>query len=227
MTTVGHGGEAVNSLEQLAALGLRPEDLISQQATITIDFLSLPPIWLACPAAFPAGGDVQSWALESAQLWWENSGLDHQDEDVALLTGTLAGIHGILYAADSPLLFHYALLHLPERIAPLPVMFGVWPAAGDRDAQLKTLTGVGHPGLLRPAIAEEFRTERLGSGIKVLAYTRAGEGSGINGTISYAWRSEELQTALRIFAAAGDLGRLQRAFPDLDQLAHAVALVPR
>lgn len=213
--------------EQLAELGLRPEDLASQDAALKIDFLSLPPIWLPCPPTFPAGEDVESWAWESAQAWWENSGLRHRHDDVTLLRETLAGIHQIIYAADSPLLFHTAVLHLPGRIAPLPIMFGVWPSVGDRDTQLNTLTGIGHPGLARPAIAEEFRTDRLGIGLKTLVYTRAGNGTGVNVTINYAWRSEELGTALRIFAAAGDLGRVQKAIPDLDKLAQAAELVPR
>jgi hypothetical protein len=213
--------------DQLAALGLQPADLVSQHARLTIDFAALPAIWLPCPPTFPAGADVTTWASESAELWWENSGLEHGDPDVRLLAETLAGIHKIIYAPDSPLLFHFALLHLPERIAPLPVMFGVWPAVGDRDAQLRTLTGIGHPGLVKPAIEEEFRTDRLGSGLKTLAYTQAGQGPGINATINYAWRSEELKTALRIFAAAGDLGRVQRALPDLDTLARATGLAPR
>lgn len=213
--------------ERLSALGLVPADLMSQRATLAIDFLALPPIWLPCPAIFPAGEDLRSWASESAQVWWENSGLQYGDQDAGLLAETLAGIHGIIYAPDSPLLFHFAFLHLPERIAPLPVMAGVWPAQGDRDIQLNILTGVGHPGLVRPAIAEEFRTERLGSGLKTVAYLRAGQGSGVNVTVSYAWRSEELDTALRIFTSGGDLGRVFRAIADLDRLAHAVALVPR
>ncbi|MBO0810054.1 MAG: hypothetical protein J2P32_17300 [Actinobacteria bacterium] len=213
--------------DMLAALGVEPADVVSQRARLTIDFAVLPAIWLPCPPAFPAGADVTTWASESAELWWENSGLKHRRKDVTLLAETLAGIHGIIYAPDTPLFFHFALLHLPERISPLPVMFGVWPTVGDRDTQLNTLTGIGSPDLAKPPIVEEFRTGRLGSGLKVMAYTRFGQGPGIGATISYAWRSEELQTALRIFAAGGDLGRIERALPDLDTLAHATGLAPK
>lgn len=218
----------MSSREELAAHGVEATDLVSQHAELVIDFAALPAVWLPCPPVFRAGGDVTTWASESAEVWWENSGLKHDRKDVALLAETLAGIHGIIYAPDSPLLFHFALLHLPERISPLPVMFGVWPAVSDRDTQLKTLTGIGSAELAKPAIVEEFRTDRLGTGLKVMAYTRVvGQGTGINATISYAWRSEELQTALRIFAAGGDLGRIQRALPDLDTLAHATGLTPK
>jgi hypothetical protein len=162
--------EQRNSLDRLAELGIRPEDLVSQKADLKIDFLSLPPIWVPCPATFPEGEGAASWASESARWWWDNSGLKHRQRDVAFLAETFAGIHQIIYSPESGLPLHFAVLHLPAIIGPLPVMFGVWPTVGDPETQMKILTGTGHPELLRPAIAEEFRTERLGSGQKSLAY---------------------------------------------------------
>ena len=37
--------------------------------------------------------------------------------------------------------------------------------------------------------------------------------------VNYAWRVEDMETDVRVFTACGDLGRLQAAMPDIDELA--------
>jgi hypothetical protein len=44
--------------------------------------------------------------------------------------------------------------------------------------------------------------------------------------LSYAWRSEVFETDLRLFTASPDLGRLQRAIPDIAELARHITTVP-
>ncbi|HEY3089287.1 MAG TPA: hypothetical protein VGJ59_14665 [Jatrophihabitantaceae bacterium] len=71
----------------------------------------------------------------------------------------------------------------------------------------------------------EFATPRLGPGLKVTAYTQTKKV--ITGHLNYAWRSEEHATAVRMFTGSPDLDRLQRALPDVEQLAHGVAIIGR
>jgi hypothetical protein len=49
----------------------------------------------------------------------------------------------------------------------------------------------------------------------------------VTASLCYAWRSEEFETAVRLFTACPDLGRLQGALDDLDDLARAIVVVPR
>ena len=79
------------------------------------------------------------------------------------------------------------------------------------------------PEAIEPPEVAEFDTQRLGSGLKSMSYSR--ENETVSGHLDYAWRSEEHATALRMFTASPDLGRLQRAVPDIEQLARGVTVV--
>jgi hypothetical protein len=103
------------------------------------------------------------------------------------------------------------------------VSFGIWAAVGDAAGQLRALAGADSPDAMEPPLVEEFTTERLGTGLKALAHTR--KGGTITGYVNYAWRSEEHATALRMFTGCPDLGRLQRALPDLDRLARGATII--
>jgi hypothetical protein len=116
-------------------------------------------------------------------------------------------------------------LHLPSlQLAPLLVSFGIWEAAGDPAEQLRILTRADDPAFMQPPAVEEFGTGNLGPGLKVLGYSR--DKDVVTGHLAYAWRSEELATALRMFTGSPDLSRLQHALPDIENLARAIAWVP-
>jgi hypothetical protein len=180
-------------------------------------------IWIPCPPVFPDGYDRGSWASLYAEQWWEMSGQEHSDREVKLLARTLADIHEYAYAH---LDMHRGFIHLPDLgLVPLLVSFGIWEAVGDRTTQLRVLAHADDPEAMQPPSVEEFATDRLGPGLRVLAYTRNKEA--ITGHLNYAWRSEEYATALRMFTGSPDLGRLQRAIPDIEQLARGAAIIPR
>jgi hypothetical protein len=44
--------------------------------------------------------------------------------------------------------------------------------------------------------------------------------------VNYAWRVEDMETDVRVFTACGDLGRLQAAMPDIDQLTNTISVEP-
>jgi hypothetical protein len=180
-------------------------------------------VWIPCPPVFPDGYDRNSWASLYAEQWWEMSGREHGDREVKLLAQTLADIHDYAYAH---LEMHRGFIHLPDlSLVPLLVSFGIWEAVGDRTTQLRILTHADDPEAIQPPSVEEFATDRLGPGLRVLAYTKNKEV--ITGHLNYAWRSEEYATALRMFTGSPDLGRLQRAIPDIEQLARGAAIIPR
>ena len=78
---------------------------------------------------------------------------------------------------------------------------------------------------MEPPVVTEFWTEHLGSGLKTIRHLRIPDDQALAVAVNYAWRSEELETDLRLFASCDDLGRLQRAIPDIEDFARAARFV--
>jgi len=109
---------------------------------------------------------------------------------------------------------------------PLVLYVGIWESDGERDAQLRMLTHADDPGVVEPPIVDEFSTDRLGTGLRTMRYRHLDDGSLYAG-LSYAWRSAEYETDLLLFTSSEDLGRLQRAIPDMDEFARAINVISR
>jgi hypothetical protein len=199
----------------------KPGYPISTRGLLSVEYAQN--VWIPCPPAFPDGFDRDSWANLFAEQWWAASGRKHGRREVKALARTLIDIREYAY---SHLEMHRGFIHLPDlALVPLLVSFGNWEAVGDREAQLRILTHADDPEAVQPPLVEEFGTEQLGPGLKVLSYTRKDDT--VTGHLSYAWRSEEYATAVRMFTGSPDLGRLQRAVPDIEQLARGVSVVSR
>ncbi|HSZ43407.1 MAG TPA: hypothetical protein VK817_25875 [Trebonia sp.] len=180
-------------------------------------------VWIPCLPVFPEGHDRASWAMLYAEQWWAMSGRKHGGRQVKSLAKTLAGIHEIAYPG---LEMQMGLIHLPDLSeVPLLVSLGIWAAAGDRMTQLRVLVHADDTDAMEPPEVEEFGTEQLGPGLKTLAYTR--KRGTVTGHLSYAWRSEEHATAVRIFTGCPDLGRLERAIPDIERMIQGVNIIPQ
>jgi hypothetical protein len=194
----------------------------SQKGWIRIDFNQA--VWIPCLPVFPKGHDLKSWSALYAEHWWEASGLEHGKRQVDALRRSLEYLHEFAY---SQLPCHMAVIHLPSPgMVPLLVGFGVWEAEGDRVTQLRRLAHADEPDAMEPPIVEECFTEKLGRGLKSLCYLRQPE-SVVSGALNYAWRSEPLETAVRMFTSCPDLSRLQRAMPDIEALTQVISFVQR
>ncbi len=192
---------------------------LSRRGWISVEYAQW--LWIPCPPIFPEGFDRDSWASLYAQEWWWKSGREHGQPEVEFLARTLADIHDYAY---EHLPMHRGFIHFPEiTVPPLLVSFGIWEAAGDPTAQLRALVHADEPEAIEPPDVTEFATERLGPGLKSLSYTRTDET--ITAHLDYAWRSQEHASAIRMFTACPDLGRLQRAVPDMEQLARGVEII--
>lgn len=205
--------------------------LTSEKGWATVDYPRT--LWIPCLAAMPAGYDTDRWARDFAAAWWSISGLPHGENQLRRLETQLAYIRENTFGH---LPCHLAFIHLPDpRLNPLPVFLAILAARGERTSRLRSLAGADDPSAVRPPIVDEFSTGRLGSGLRVLRHftddpgvpaLTDGETPEIYGGLAYAWRSEEYQTDLRLFTAAPDLGRLQAAIPDIDELARQISVVP-
>jgi hypothetical protein len=180
-------------------------------------------IWIPCMMVFPDGFDRKSWAELYAEEWWSRTSRPHGKREINALARTLSDLNAFAYR-NFPM--HLGFLYLPRLgVPPQLVGFGVWEAVGDRTSQLRFLTRADDTAFMQPPAVEEFGTDKLGPGIKVLGYTREKKDV-VTAHLAYAWRSEELATAVRMFTGGPNLGQLEEALPDIEELARTVAWVP-
>lgn len=181
-------------------------------------------VWIPCPPVFPEGIDRDSWAAGFAREWWDGCGLKHSANDVALLSRLLSEIHKSTFGTIP---CHLAFVHLPDpRLLPLPIFLGIFESGGEREERLRLLTHADDPAAVEPPIVDEFRTDMLGSGLRVLRYLHLDDGA-LFAAMNYAWRSQEYETDLRLWVSTEDLGRLERATCDIDEFARTIRVVPK
>jgi hypothetical protein len=195
----------------------------SKKGWVNIDYDRT--IWIPCLPIFPDGYDLESWSAEFAQAWWEVRGLTYGGADVARLTEMLIEIQKNTYG-HMPC--HHAFIHLPDpRLMPLMLYVCVWELEGERDEQLRALTHADDAEAVEPPIVEEFSTDKLGGGLRTLRYVHLNEDKTLYAALNYAWRSEEHETDVRVWTSSEDLGRLQRAIPDIDDFARTITVISR
>lgn len=204
-------------------------------------------LWVPCPPVMPDGYDTARWAREFSEAWWEMYELEHGEIQLKRLAAQLALVRDFTFGPGE-VGCHLAFLHLPDpRRDPLPVYLAILAADGEKNARLRGLTLADDPDVLTPPVVEEFTTDRLGTGLRVLRHfpgtpgprtsgpgtpaapekpTAVEGATEIHAGLSYAWRNDEYQTDLRLFTATHDLGRLRRAIPDIDDLARQITVLP-
>ena len=179
-------------------------------------------IWIPSLPAFPEGYDRESYASEVAETWWASSGLRYSEVDVARLRAMLSEIHQSIYGHIP---CHLAFIHLPDpRLMPLVLYVSIWQSTGDRDEQLRMLCHADDPEAVKRPVAEEFTTDLLGTGLRVIRYRHLTD-SALYAGLNYAWRSADYETDLVLWASSEDLARLQRAIPDIENFARATRVI--
>lgn len=198
------------------------DSLTSKKGWVSIDYDEA--VWIPCPPVFPPGIDRESYAWGIARIKWDAFGGKHgrKPSDVPQLAAMLSEIHKGIYGKIP---CHLAFIHLPDpRMMPLVLYVGVWEARGSKDEQLRMLCHADDPEAVEPPVAEEFTTERLGAGLRVIRYRNLPDGALYAG-LGYAWRSEEYETDLLLNTSSEDLARLQGAIPDIEELARVTSVI--
>lgn len=113
--------------------------------------------------------------------------------------------------------------YLDTRVPPLPLYLGIWATGGDRERQLRALSGAADPDVLRPPVVKEFRTRALGTGVVTLRHKDAGHGMVVE-MLGFAFRSEQFETDVQITVSTPDLRQLQRATPVIEDFIRGISV---
>jgi hypothetical protein len=183
--------------------------------------------WMSCPPAFPPGYDVQSWARTYAEAFSHRPGFAPTEDLISALAARLVEIHDDAYGSGR-IVCHLCLIHQADPMqSPLPLYMSAWDSRGDRDETLRLLSHADNAAAIQPPYVTEFTARDLGTGLKVRYYSRHPTGESVLYTgLNYAWRRQDLATDLRVFVTTTDLGRLEQAMPDIDELMNVTRVVP-
>jgi hypothetical protein len=180
-------------------------------------------IWIPCPAKFPEDLDLgrDLWAETMALAWWQQSGQRYGRDKIIKLARMLRVIHEQGYE-DVPCHQIWAC-YLDTRVPPLPLYLGIWATRGDRERQLRALSGAADPDVLRPPVITEFTTRALGTGIETVRHKDAGHGMVVE-MLGFAFRSEEFETDIQVTVSTPDLRQLQRATPVIEDFIRGISV---
>ena len=185
--------------------------------------------------AFIGGSDARvimgNDEVALVRLWREKRG-EVEPED---LSGNLVVQLGIvteatvriLRAAEgaTPVLFGFPS---SEAAGSAVAGIGISPTPSGASASMIAFITVGVAATVPPSPTPftPIGFDLLGTGLKSQYLQKCTHGPGLTGVVNYAWRVEEMETDVRVFTACGDLGRLQAAMPDIDQLTNTISVEP-
>lgn len=192
-----------------------------------------PDVWVEIPIQWTlAAGDEwaeshqetpEEWAREIAGYCWEES--DEEDftaGEVELLAQTL-----LECVRRYPGMYpgFQVLLHLPNpKVTPLPVWIGHLPAEGDEQQSLRELALADGADAVEPPVADEVRTEALGTGLRVLRYSTVPGSNELVVGLRYAWRSDEHQRDVLVITGSPAPGQVMSAGDAIAELIHEIRL---
>ena len=177
--------------------------------------------WIPCPAKFPDGFDRDSWAAAMAEGWWEQNGLEYRQVAIDKLAFMLRELHqqGYENVPCHQIWAYYRDLAVP----PLPLHIGIWAMTGERDQQLRSLSGAADPDAVRPPVVTEFATGPLGAGFRTLRHVKYRHRK-VCGMLGFAFRSVEFETDVQVLTGTPDLRQLQKATGDIEDFVRGMSV---
>jgi hypothetical protein len=178
--------------------------------------------WIACPPPLTdeRDNDDDPWAEDAAAAWWELSERAYTATAIGQLAAMFRYVQEHGYARVP---CHQIWIYLRDpAVPPLPVHIGIWKTHGDRDQQLRQLSGADDPASSRPADVAEFSTDNLGTGVRALHYRMRERG--VLAMLGYAFRAEIYATDIQIMATTRDLRHLATATPDIEAFIETITV---
>lgn len=173
--------------------------------------------WIPLALAFPDGYDLDSWATTAATAWlaqWDPV----ESHEVERLATMIRAIHK---SATAHLQCHQIWIYLPDWFtSPLPVFIAIWRQSGERRRRLRLLTGADD----KSSTVTKVATERLGTGLRVLRQRAQGNNGQPVAMLAYAFRVEEHETDLQVFAFASDPLPLMAAGAEIKRLVEGITV---
>lgn len=177
--------------------------------------------WIPLPLAFPDGYDRDSWATTAAAAWSEQWGLPAESPEVERLATMVREIHK---SANVRVRCHQIWILIPDPFTtPLPVFVAIWRQSGDRNRRLRLLTGADDKTGGRKPKVTKVSTEHLGTGLRVLRERVQDNGQPL-ASLAFAFRVEEHETDLQVYAVTSNLLALMAASADIKRLVEGMTV---
>lgn len=188
-----------------------------------------PGTWLELPNYWGPEGWASpvDWAAEAARYLWLD--LKPEPESVARTETILTQFAENYGGSDPDIPFEVVgYLHLPHP-AMLPLYLRVW-VDDSPGLTVAEAAQADDPNAVEPPVVEEFQTEHLGAGLRVLLYhsfeLEADGGparpDGLYASVRYAFAVPGHDEVLTVFALDPDLGRLIQAQEDIDEFVRQI-----
>jgi hypothetical protein len=157
----------------------------------------------------------------ASSVWREKSGLPHDDNAVDQLAAVFRSVREIGYARIRSRPF-WIYLRGPAA-QPLPVRICAWKQQGENDRQLRLITGADDADSVRKPQVAKAATSHLGTGLRAARY-RGQDDNSLLCMLSYAFRVEEHETDLQVFASSTDLRALKAAGDDIERFVRRITV---
>jgi len=178
--------------------------------------------WIPLAFAFPDGYDLDLWATTAATAWLAQWEPPVESPEVERLATMIRAIHK---SADAHLQCHQIWIYLPDWFTtPLPVCIAIWRQSGERRRRLRLLTGADDKSCTPKPRVTKVATGRLGTGLRVLRQRAQGDNGQPVAMLAYAFRVEEHETDLQVFAVASDPLPLMAAGAEIKRLVEGITV---
>lgn len=187
-----------------------------------------PTVWVEIPVMWEPESwpGPDAWAQHMAMELW--AGLDATSDDIAKLELALAFWAERVVGAYSDVPIEIQnFLHLPDP-AGSPLLVRVW-VDDEPEATVEEVTEVQDPEAVEPPLAEQFQTEHLGPGLRVLRYRPLdpppgglADSGALYAVLRYGFKIPDHDAVITVTTSCADLGYLIKAMDDLDAFVRAI-----
>jgi|UniRef100_A0AAU3HYM2 hypothetical protein len=200
------------------------EGWVELEHEFSLDIAYDPSRWLELPPHWETEEwqDIGVWARDCSQLFWQSYGQSPGDCGIAFLADTLQRL-AVAFAPES--FDTRVVIRMWEPLTmPLLVIATVKPAQGYREETLRALVRAEDPEAVEPPVAEPFRAELLGEGLRAFRYVQQDDAPEVLAALRYAWRDEEVGADVVLWTASDDTAQIIRAVTDIEELTHKVSV---